>query len=121
MPWTIELPYPPSVNGYWRHITIDGKPRTLVSSSGRKYQTDVTASVLLAGRPATFKGRLKIDVVLHPPTLHKRDIDNPIKALFDALVKAMVMEDDSQIDEFRVVRGKVRKLGLAVVTIAEIN
>jgi crossover junction endodeoxyribonuclease RusA len=120
MTYTIELPYPPSVNTYWRHITIKGKARTVVSASGREYSVAVIAEVLSKGRPATFEGRLSLDMTIHPPDLKRRDLDNTAKALLDALAKARVYEDDSQIDDLRIRRGKATKPGRVVVTVTEI-
>ena len=42
-------------------------------------------------------GPVAISVDLYPPSLHKRDIDNYFKALFDALEHAGVYENDNQI------------------------
>ena len=37
----LELPIPPLVNHYWRHITIKGAPRTLISARGRDFRENV--------------------------------------------------------------------------------
>ena len=37
----LELPIPPLVNHYWRHITIKGTPRTLISARGRDFRKNV--------------------------------------------------------------------------------
>jgi crossover junction endodeoxyribonuclease RusA len=117
MGYTIELPFPPSVNGYF--ATVRG--RQILSKKGRDYQKAVMMAVLIAGRPQTFAGRLAVDVLLMPPDLRRRDVDNPIKALLDSLTKASVYHDDSQVDDLRVRRGKVTKPGKAVITITELD
>lgn len=35
---TYTLPWPPSVNHYWRRVLIGGKPRTLLSKEGREFK-----------------------------------------------------------------------------------
>lgn len=116
--YTIELPYPPSVNTYWRNI---GRGRTIVSKNGRDYHVAVMTAVLVAGRPHTFKGRLAVEALVCCPDLRRRDLDNVQKAVFDSLTKARVYEDDSQIDDLHVIRGKVCKPGKVVVSIREIG
>jgi len=116
--YTIELPYPPSVNTYWRNI---GRGRTIVSKNGRDYHVAVMTAVLVKGRPKTFGGRLAVEMVVYPPDLRRRDLDNSAKALLDSLTKASVYEDDSQIDDLRILRGKVCKPGKVIVSIREIG
>lgn len=103
-----ELPWPPSVNGYWRSF----RGRQIISRRGRDYRDQVQAE--LAGTKAML-GRLKISICLHPPDKRRRDIDNVLKAIFDSLVHAGAMQDDSQIDELYAVRRDVVPGGLAIV------
>jgi len=117
MDYTIELPYPPSVNGYFASV----RGRQILSKKGRDYQKAVMTAVLIAGRPATFAGRLAGDVVLMPPDFRRRDVDNPIKAVLDSLTKALIYHDDSQVDDLRVRRGKITKPGKAIITITELQ
>ena len=42
----VPMPWPPSVNSYWRSIVIGGSPRVLISRAGRQYRVDVQAAVL---------------------------------------------------------------------------
>ena len=114
---TLTLPYPPSVNHYWRNI---GRGRTIISRRGRRYQINVLAAVLLAGRPR-IEGRLSLRMELTMPDRKRRDLDNVCKAMLDALGHAGVYQDDSQIDRLEIVRGVVRAPGAAVVTIEEIK
>ena len=34
----ITLPFPPSMNTYWRHVMVGKHPRTLISEKGRIYR-----------------------------------------------------------------------------------
>jgi crossover junction endodeoxyribonuclease RusA len=110
----LVLPYPPSVNHYWRHV----QGRTFVSREGRRYRQRVCA--LLAGsRPMT--GRIHMTVVLCPPDRRRRDLDNAMKSLNDSLAHAGVFIDDEQIDRLSIIRGPVVRGGIARVRIREVD
>lgn len=112
----VTLPYPPSVNTYWRHPN-KGKlaGRSLISQEGREYRAAVAARLL--GRCTTMRGRLAVSILLSPPDARRRDLDNALKAVLDALAHAEVYEDDSQIDELSVRRGEITNGGFASVHI----
>lgn len=86
-----DLPWPPSVNRYYRHVGC----RVLISREGRKYRMMVVGR--LAGRLPKFEGGVALTAHCHPPDRRRRDLDNILKALQDALVHAGAMADDSQI------------------------
>ncbi|WP_423186793.1 RusA family crossover junction endodeoxyribonuclease [Alishewanella sp. d11] len=100
----LTLPYPPSVNSYWRSVRVGNRNQVLVSEAGRKFQAAVRHAVMLAKCMEQYSGRLSVEVMLHPADKRKRDIDNSLKSLLDALGKAGVYIDDSQIDKLVVVR-----------------
>ena len=111
----LELPYPPSLNRYWRNLG----DRVLISKAGRAYRANVLAAVfeqLGAGR-TRVDARLKVEITVYPPDRRRRDLDNVCKAVLDSLAHAGVYGDDSQIDDLRVLRGDVRKPGVAVVRV----
>ena len=112
----LNLPWPPSVNVYYRHIAVKGKPRTLISARGRIYRRDVAAAVGYVARIAEPK-RVGLKVVFYPPDARRRDIDNPLKALLDALTHAGVWDDDSQVRYLSVGIGDIKRGGEAAVTI----
>ncbi|HHK41388.1 MAG TPA: RusA family crossover junction endodeoxyribonuclease [Planctomycetaceae bacterium] len=86
------LPFPPSVNRYYRHVGY----RTLLSREGREYRKRVCA--LLAGRVGqSLSGPLEVQLDLYPPDRRRRDWDNFQKAIWDALQHAGVYLDDSQV------------------------
>lgn len=105
----LELPWPPSVNHYWR--TVNGRPIT--SKRGRQYRVDV-AAIMLIGRVMPIDGRLDVTMECYPPDKRKRDLDNLPKALLDALQHGGAFDDDGAIDRLEIVRcdvctgGKVR-------------
>lgn len=108
----LELPWPPSMNRYWRHVGS----RTLLSRAGRKYRQAVALRVVLAGRPRV-EGRLEVSIEAFAPDRRKLDLDNRLKATLDALEHAGVYADDEQIDDLRIRRGSVRKGGALAITI----
>ncbi len=94
----IALPYPPSVNHYWRHF----RGRTVISREGRTFRQNVCT--LLAGgngdgpRKPPSGGRIALCMDAFPPDRRRRDLDNIQKATLDSLQHAGVYQDDSQID-----------------------
>lgn len=111
-PWPaavhLDLPFPPSVNSYWRHPSrgpLAG--RHLISREGRRYRERVAAEVLAqCGQRPSLDGRLSVSIVVFPPDRRRRDLDNLLKSLLDAMQHAGVYVDDSLIDQLRVERGE---------------
>jgi Holliday junction resolvase RusA-like endonuclease len=97
----LELPYPPSINHYWRRVG----PRTLISREGRRFRQRVMAILAALGiRPV--HGRLAVEVQIFPPDNRRRDIDNVQKALLDALQHGGAYIDDSQIVQLSIEQEK---------------
>jgi len=91
---TLSLPWPPSVNRYWRSI---GRGRVIISKEGRTYRKTILD--MLADNKITFgKDRIVVLIEAYPPDRRRRDLDNLKKAMFDALGAAGVYHDDCQID-----------------------
>lgn len=99
----LVLPYPPSINRYWRRVGS----RTLISREGRAFRRNVCA--LLGPRPRSGQagggprkppagGRVALAMDAFPPDRRRRDLDNIQKPVLDALERAGVYEDDSQVD-----------------------
>ncbi len=88
----LELPYPPSVNHYWRRVGA----RTLISRKGREFR-EAVCSILAAHGIRPIAGPLEVFVDLYPPDHRRRDCDNTQKALLDALAHGGAYYDDSQI------------------------
>ena len=97
----LDLPYPPSVNTYWRNW----RGRMVISKAGRAYQ-DAVLKALRGRTYGIINKPVSILILVNPPDRRKRDIDNIQKALFDALTKARVWKDDSQIERLYVDRYK---------------
>lgn len=94
------LPFPPSVNTYWRHPNKGAfAGKSLISAAGRKFQSAACAAIVeqLRRLPKPTSAPASVEIVLFPPDNRIRDLDNYNKALFDALTHAGVWEDDSQV------------------------
>ena len=87
-----DLPYPPSVNHYWRRVGA----RTLISRQGRAFRETV-CSLLALRRLHPLDGWLKVHLQIYPPDRRRRDVDNIQKPVLDALQHAGVYHDDFQI------------------------
>ena len=107
-----ELPYPPSINHYWRRVG----PRTLISREGRRFRQRVTA-ILAAMRIEPMCGRLAVAVEVFPPDNRRRDIDNVFKALLDAMQHGGAYADDSQIVRLSIEKQKPVEGGKTIVQI----
>ena len=68
--------------------------------------------------PAMGSQRLAVAIWLHWPNKRRGDVDNRVKPVLDALQRAGVYDDDSQIDELHVYRADIQKLGYCTVNIA---
>lgn len=118
------LPFPPSVNTYWRAPNKGPlKGRHLISAAGRKYQSDACAAIIeqLRRLPKPSSEPASVEVILYPPDARRRDIDNYNKALLDSLTHAGVWEDDSQVKRMLVEWGPVVKGGRVEITITPLN
>ncbi|MEA9393141.1 RusA family crossover junction endodeoxyribonuclease [Acerihabitans sp. TG2] len=116
------LPFPPSVNSYWRSPNTGPLAgRHLISSDGRRYRTAVFASVVeqLRRMPVALVDELTVSLVLCPPDQRRRDLDNCFKALFDALTHAGIWQDDSQVKRLSACWGPITKPGQVKITIGE--
>lgn len=104
------LPFPPSVNTYWRHPNKGAfAGKSLISEAGRKFQSAACAAIVeqLRRLPKPTSAPASVEIVLFPPDNRIRDLDNYNKALFDALTHAGVWEDDRQVKRMLVEWGPV--------------
>jgi Holliday junction resolvase RusA-like endonuclease len=127
----LNLPWPPSVNHYKKI------GRIVKTKSGKLYQqrkdTDETkkfyfdtyilykntkpAEWLKIACSETISFEIYVD--LHPPDSSRYDLDNRLKVLFDGLVRAKIIKDDSQITRLHVQKMNIIEHGQVTVRIKE--
>lgn len=111
-----ELPWPPSVNRYYRHVG----PRVLISREGRRFRRMCVSR--LAGAFPKLADTVKLTGEFYPPDARRRDLDNILKCTLDSLVHAGLMEDDSQIKRIDIrMEDPVPPEGLVYIELEEIN
>ena len=102
------LPYPPTVNHYWKTSVIrKGRrhvPHVYIDLEGQEYRKRV--KWYLEGIP-TVEGLVNVIIVVNPPDKRRRDLDNLLKCLLDSLTHAGLWADDSQVDRIALFRGEV--------------
>jgi len=101
----LDLPWPPTANKYWRNVN----GRMVLSREGRRYREAVDGLVWQlvceSGRPISFGDtELELEIAAFPPDRRRRDLDNLLKPLLDALQHAGVFDDDSQIGRLSISR-----------------
>lgn len=117
----LVLPWPPSINHYWKHRVIGKRAQVYLSAEGVAFKKAVIDAVFVtAKKENVFDGRLSVELLLHPPTLRKYDIDNRIKSTLDAITNAGIWIDDEQIDQLKVTRGEKVKGGEVIILIMDI-
>ena len=95
---TLILPWPPSVNRYWR--TFQG--RMIISAEGRSYRKAVADQVLIQRGAKHYAGKLSVNIEAFRPDKRRRDLDNLLKATLDGCTHAGVWEDDSNVVDLRI-------------------
>ena len=109
---SLILPLPPSINVYWG---FSGHKRFLTLQA-REFKVQVAH--IVSQQPIRFGNkRLDVNIVFHFKDKRRTDLDNYCKSLFDALTQANLMDDDSQIDSFSVIRGENIKGGKCSIKI----
>ena len=122
--WTINmdndiilyLPWPPTINDYYG-VTRQGQ--RFLKTRATTYRKDV-AQALHEQCPALFLDEhLFMEVYLYPPDNRKRDLDNYMKGLLDALTEGGLWEDDSLIDQLHIYRGVTTARGKVRIELSE--
>ena len=112
------MPWPPTVNGYWRHPTkgkLAGK--SLISEEGRNYRSQV-GLLALRVRGAVY-GHIRVEFEAYPPDRRARDLDNLFKSALDSLQDSRLIENDSLIDDLRIIRRGIIRGGELHVKISQ--
>lgn len=109
----LHLSWPPSVNHYYGR----GRGgRMFIKKRGMDFRAEVSDAAADA-KCQSQEGDLAMFVWLYPPDKRKRDCDNVLKALQDALQHAGCYDNDCQIKCLHVEMGEVQKGGKVFVQI----
>lgn len=119
---TIQLPYPPSANRYWRIF----RNRAVLSAEATEYKRVAKGTAICCGVKAPSSDDcLSVVVVLHPKqkrdgTASKTviDLDNCLKVALDSL-QGTVYENDRQIVEIHAAYGEPKDGGGLTVSISK--
>lgn len=120
----IEIPYPPSVNHYWGRRGIKkGKAfmaMQYLTAKAKTFRAEIVAAIAECGMQREL-GALHLMIDQRPPDRRKRDIDNIVKPIMDALEHAGAYENDNQVARLSVVRGPVEPQGTCYIKIERIE
>lgn len=108
------LPWPPTSNHNVKHANGGH----YLSREHKLFRTDVATLILMAGVKHGSE-RLMISMEAFPPDRRRRDIDNLIKPVLDALQHGGAYADDSQVDAISIKRGEIRSGGAIEVILRE--
>lgn len=118
----VFLPWPPSVNTYWRSVPWPMRRpkgvRVMISARGRAYRQRV-ALALRKHRGAFRAAAVDVHLVAHPADRRRFDLDNLPKSILDAVTHARVWHDDSQVTRLLVERGERLQGGAVFLSIRE--
>ncbi len=97
---TVTLPVPPSVNHAFYNAYRQGRKKT---KAYREWRTEAGWEINIQ-KPGKVLGAVAIDYLVSPVfhVKRKRDLDNFLKPLSDALVDLDLIEDDSLIVDLRI-------------------
>lgn len=108
----LVLPWPPSVNGYWRTF----RNRQIISKRGREFREEAVGIIKGYGYEMID---YPVSMVIHlfPPTKRAFDLDNFSKGILDAMQHAELLEDDHLIHHLTLIKGEKDPPGRAEVDI----
>lgn len=113
----IELPFPPSVNTYWRRVGA----KTVISKKGRQYRERVQRKVEQLNLE-TLESRCAVSIYLMWPDRRVRDLDNYPKSLLDSLMHGGLLKDDCSdiVARLTIEHSGYQKGGAALVQVNEL-
>lgn len=94
------LPYPPSINAYYGVVGMGKGTRKYITAQGKKFRNEVRDIVEAKGLDNNLDKDLHVEIFWYVPDRRPRDVDNPVKPLFDAMEHADVYTNDKTIVSF---------------------
>ena len=112
---TLELPYPPSANRYWRNF----RGRTVISAEAQAYRdvVNILARRQYQGNPT--ESPVAVSMIIRRPA-RRRDLDNHFKVMLDAL-QNIIYVNDGQIFRLNAEMIDDKKRPGVTVTVSEIE
>ncbi len=93
------LPYPPSTNTYWRKW----HNHMVIGPAGKAFRQKVI-NIIAPMELQPITGFVRMQIKVYADSNRKRDVDNNLKALLDALTHAKVWIDDYQVKAISIER-----------------
>ena len=93
------LPYPPSTNTYWRKW----HNHMVIGPAGKAFRQKVI-NIIAPMKLQPITGFVRMQIKVYADSNRKRDVDNNLKALLDALTHAKVWIDDYQVKAISIER-----------------
>lgn len=108
----IHMPFPPTVNNYYS--VVNG--RKILSRRGREYHRICGYWTEL---PKMIKSDVSVEFDILMPDRRKRDIDNLLKPMLDALVRNFYIEDDCLVKRLTITNCGIKKGGKVICRIID--
>lgn len=112
----LQLPWPTSINAYWKTTSFGS---VYVSAEGKAYKETVSAHVRRLCE-AALVGRISLDAKFYPPNRQRRDLDNCLKVMIDAIQASGIISNDFQIKKLSAEMFEPIPNGGAIVELCEI-
>jgi crossover junction endodeoxyribonuclease RusA len=96
----LKLPWPLSSN----HLYLRRGRYTFISEKGLKYYKDVL-DIIEPLKIEMITRPVSLEIYVVEPNKLKRDLDNLLKSVFDSIVKAGLLKDDSLIHSLKIWKG----------------
>ena len=100
----LYLPWPPTVNSYYR---VSRHGQRYLDKKVKDFRDRVCEAISEQCPGLQLDERIFMEVYLFPPDKRRRDLDNYMKGLLDALTVAGVWTDDCLVDQLHIYRGVV--------------
>lgn len=102
---SIRLPWPPTVNTYWKPVIKAGHAVLCLSRQGEEFRKAAVVAARNQGVSARrVDGPVSVTIAAYPPNRRRRDVDNILKATLDAITHIGIWDDDSQVETLYVRR-----------------
>lgn len=116
-----RVPYPPTINHYYGYQCRRCHSNAVIvypTAAAKRYRKAVAE---IAGTAEPLEGRLACTIELWTPDRRARDLDNPTKAILDAVTAAGLWPDDKVVDRLLIERAGVKPGGEVLVTIEQLE